>query len=321
MRKAPIVALLILLAFVIDSEVGAEAPYESFPAPDFTRGERGDVGEFSIGMYTHFRRFDALISGSKRVANTRDIHHERWIPALILDYRFTERFAVSVKAHGASIRTNLLDNDLVTRRINNTTIPGDVFVYGIWHPWLEKDPNAPYSFWDRRNLGFVAGPKFDFDREDPQVGVAPGADFRHGPFGAGSNEALAGFVYTGHINDKIWLYHYSQYLIPLDRNVFGMKPGERYESQLLGISYLPNDVVQLFCSVNAGYEWSGSGGRIASAPANTGGTKVFLNPGITADFAHGWGTEISVNYPLYGNLHGIQLEGREDLFFGFYKTF
>lgn len=321
-RRFPWLCAALALAAIAPRQgaARAEAPYEHIPAPDFTRGERGAVHEFSIGVYSHYRRFDVPVSGTKRVVNSSDIHDVRFIPVEIIDYRFSERFAVSIKQHNAVIRTSQLDRDGATRRLSEVAMPGDVFLYGIFHPWLGGSNNHEYSLWDRRNLGFVAGPKIDLGHEDPQLGTSPGADFRHAPFGPGSNEALAGFVYTGHVNDKVWLYHYSQFILPLDRTRSGFRPGARYESQFLGVSWLPNDAVQLFCSANLGYERPGHNGLPGEA-ANSGGTKVFLNPGITADFAHGYGTEIAVNLPVYGNLRGTQLEGHEDLFFGFYKVF
>lgn len=300
----------------------AAAPYEDFPAADFTRGERDKVGERSIGLYTHFRTFDKTYSGDRRVSNASDIDNRIWVPALIATARFSERFAVTIKAHGAVIRTSLLDA-AGQRQVSNLNGFGDVFIYGLWSPWRDKTVgNHQHSFFDLHNLTFAAGPKFDLSYKDPGIGTVAGTEFRQTGAAAGesAHEAVFGSGYTGHLNDRAWLYFYSQVLVPLNNTPWGMRPGERSESQL-GLSWLPNSKVQLFAQTAFTHFARSSGGRFPAIADNSGGDILFLGAGMTMDVWKRFGFELAVNAPIYQRARGAQLVGNEDWFFGIYRTF
>lgn len=312
---------IIVVLMVTPPALGEPPPYENFPAADFTRGEKSAPGEGFIGIFSHYRRFNKIYAGDNQVPNTLDEKHSRFTPTLIGEYRWSERFAASIKVHNAVIRTSTLDGT-GNRHVDNLTAPGDFYVYGIYSPWRNTvHSEREYSFFDRRNLSIVLGGKADIGHEDPQIPGAPGSEFRRTATGLpGVHEAVVGAVYTGHINDRLWAYSYGQYLIPLDETVFGMRPGNRLESQH-GISWLPNEHLQIFGQVGYIHEDQGSGGRFQSLVNKSGGTYWLFSPGLTVDMTNGYGLEFAVQFPIAGSVRGQQLVGGEDYFFGIYKAF
>jgi hypothetical protein len=188
------VRLLPLCAFVMISgpaPAWAEAAYEGFSAPDFTRGERDAVGRAGIGLYTHLRRFNGYQHGSDHAPDPTEIRHERWIPALLADYRFLEQLAVELQMHSAVIRSSLVDGGV--RKEETVTRPGDVYLLSIWHPRLDKAAAGhDHGFFDLHNLGFTFGPKIDIGYHDPDVGRVPGAEFRRSS--NGSHELVFGLI-------------------------------------------------------------------------------------------------------------------------------
>lgn len=297
------------------------APYEGFPAADFTRGERAEPGSGSIGVYSHYRRFDRVYQNDDHLAAAGDPRHSRFTPTMIFERRFSRTLSTAVKWHNAVIRTNVAQPG-GGRTIDDLTALGDVYLYGIWNPWLGDVPEGhEHTFLDLHNLTFAGGFKFDVGAEDPQFGAAPGADFRRTATGnPGTNEIVAAVGYVGHWNESAWLYSYSQYLIPVDETVFGMKPGNRLESQY-GISWIANERTQVFGQIGYIHQERGKGGSIPAAVTNSGLVEVSVTPGLTLDIYKGWGIEAAVTVPLYHKVRGTQLTGREDLFLGIYKPF
>lgn len=325
LKSMPIMTGLLLcswLAFSNSPVAAAAAPYEDFPAADFTRGERETVGERSIGLYTHFRSFDRIYSGDRRVSNISDVSNRIWVPALIANARFSEAFAISIKAHGAVIRTSLLDA-AGRRQVGSLNGMGDIFLYGIWSPWRSgAAQDHSHSFFDLHNFSLVAGPKFDLSYKDPGIGTVAGAEFRQTGAAAGesAHEAVFGAGYTGHLNERAWLYAYGQFLVPVNNTPWGMRPGKRSENQL-GISWLPSRNVQLFIQTAYTHLTRSSGGRFPDISYNSGGNFVFLGTGTTMDVWNRFGFELAINFPIYQKVRGTQLVGNEDYFFGIYRAF
>jgi hypothetical protein len=127
-------------------------------------------------------------------------------------------------------------------------------------------------------------------------------------------------VYAATINDEMWLWFSSIYSHPFEETNYGLRRGDGFANQV-GISWLPNENAQLFCSVDLDYSKKSHGGRVASLAENSGARTLSLAPGFTFDIVHGWGIEGTVHIPVDHHVRGRQLVGDIDYFFGFYKSF
>lgn len=301
--------------FAVSSE---KAPYEDFRAADFTRGERSELKEGSVGIYSHFRRTENIAQGGARADNPSDIHHSRWIPVLIADYRFLNELNLTMFLHAGVANTDYRDTN-GARVKESVGYLGDIVFMATWHPWLRNvHENHTHTFFDLHNLGFVFGPKFDISKQDEIKGDIASAAFRR--TASGSHDINVGLAYTGHLNKSSWLYYYNQQVFPLSNTNFGLRPGVQ-SIHVLGFSWLPNEVGQLFISAGYLYEQRGSGGDFPLIAENSGGDFWFITPGMTFDITHGLGVEFSVTFPIVQNVRGTHPVQSEDYFFGFYYSF
>jgi len=302
-----------------DETSGGWRPYQDFPAADFTRGERPPTGEFSLGAYTHYQRFDNVASPGTNIDGASEIHNTRWVPVLFLDYQATPKWRINFIMHSAVVETDLIEAGTGARRTDSIGGLTDIFLIGVWSPFMNGEPpKEKYHFLDYHNLSFAFGPKFDLSSESDLAGVVPGGVLLR--TGTGAHDFNIGMVYTGDVNDKIWMYYFAQGTFPLSDNNFGFKPGISFSNKI-GASWVPNHVLQLFLEVEFASQARGAGGTIPAAIVNSGGQSLKITPGLTADIGKGWGIELSGAIPVHSWLNGEQPDITLDIFFGFYKAF
>ncbi len=295
------------------------APFEDFPAADFTRGEKAPVGEVSIGVYTHYQRFDNVAPEGESIDGAAEIHDQRWIPVMIVDYQPTAKWKFTSFLHAAVLESDIRVAGSLERETETLGGLSDLILVGLWSPWSKKDYGEhKHHFFDAHNLSFAFGPKFDLSRQSDNAGTQPGGVLLR--TGNGAHEGNVGLVYSAYLNDVAWLYYFAQGSFPFTDNNFGMLPGNRFFNKI-GASWLPHPILQLFLEVNFSLEGKGRGGDLPQVIPNTGGEILSLTQGLTVDIWRGWGMEVSGSFPLKTWLNGNQPKMGLDLFFGFYKVF
>jgi hypothetical protein len=122
--------------------------------------------------------------------------------------------------------------------------------------------------------------------------------------GTGTTDAVIGAYYTRALPAQGWSWFAQPALqVPLDSRA-GYRPGRRFSFDV-GTRYEASDRLSLMLQVNALHRSRDAGTE--AEPADSGGSSVFLSPGVSYALSHDWQAYGFVQLPLYQYVNGVQV--------------
>ena len=215
-----------------------------------------------------------------------------WIASLVLPYTFRSHSTLGTASDGTTPGPGGGEYN------SNTSNLGDVRLFGRFQ-----------GFTETHNLGVLLGLKLPTGSHtltgtstDP---TAPGPvpiDRGLQP-GTGTTDAIIGVYYTAALN-KNWDYFGELlYQVALNQSD-GYRPGTGANLNL-GVRYFGFEILTPQLQLNFRNVQHDTG--VNSDPISTGGTLVYLSPGVIVPIGNGFQAYSFVQVPLYQNLSGVQL--------------
>ena len=182
---------------------------------------------------------------------------------------------------------------------------GDVMVHGTYVVSQSMDPDVPYlAVTTGIKLPTGATNKVNAEGEDAEVTIQPGSASYDavlslsGRYVAGTMKSLGGAYNT----------------VPITASLSARFNGKgkddcRVGNELvgsLGSSLVLDPRVAMQLQVNARYQGHGDMGTTDEFRAYTGGTWVFLTPGVSSEIFASFNFFLFVQIPLYQNVNGVQ---------------
>lgn len=202
---------------------------------------------------------------------------------------------------------------------------GDASLQARWRAWRGESP-AGSSFWLSGGAKFATGAPHEVSRgDDPEEGEVPIQP------GSGSNDILLGATWQSGIMRETGLQGMMGHttIIPLFASVSYRVNGRgthRYqignELQLnAGSEYPLSDRLHLLGQVNVRHREKDSVGDTAENPDLTGGTFVYLSPGLRITLTKSLSTYAYVQLPVVQDVNGTQLTARVNYLVGVQTRF
>jgi hypothetical protein len=180
----------------------------------------------------------------------------------------------------------------------NFTGLGDARIVARYRLGGAEDARPAQSAW-----GLTFGAKLPTGEADVRGGGGAAAERSLQP-GSGTTDAIVGAYYARSLPADGWSWFAQpQWQVPL--NYYrDYRPGRRVMLDL-GMRYQANDALSLMLQMNATHRKRDAGSQ--AEPADSGGTSVFLSPGIGYALSRGWQVYGFVQLPLYQYVNGVQI--------------
>lgn len=270
-------------------------------------GETLRPGRFSVELREDLTEFEHLSPAQIETKAARaggiDLLDRSFLSAVSLSYGVVENFQVGLTlGYYNAVNARDAQFDSATGATEISTLNPD----GVTDLWL----SGKYRFY-RGPLGQFAvfgGVKFPTGRFDVKNSagerVEPSATA-----GSGSYDGLLGLAYSRFLTARITLDASAQYTLRTEADHFRL--GDRIDAGL-AFAYRFNEDIQAFPQVHAFAEANvrslfKSHEDGASDP-NTGGTVLFLTPGLRVFFARNIAFTVSAPLPVAQDLNGEQLK-------------
>lgn len=270
-------------------------------------GETLKPGTFSVEFREDYTEFEHLsqtqIEAKTARAGSFDLLDRSFIHSISLSYGIVENFQVGLSlGYYQAVNAREAEYDSGTGDTETTTFNPD----GLTDLWL----SGKYRFY-RGPLGSFAvfgGVKFPTGKDN----VVNSAGERIEPSataGSGAYDGMAGLAYSRFLTSRVTLDTSFQYTFRTEANSF--KLGDRIDGGLALAYRFTEDVqkfpqVSAFAEANVRYLFKSEDDG-ASDP-NTGGTAVFLTPGVRVLFTRSFAFTLSSPLPVLQNLNGEQLK-------------
>lgn len=262
---------------------------------------------FSLEFREDFTEFENLsqsqIEAKAERAGAIDLLDRSFLSTVALSYGVVDNFHVGLTiGYYKAVNAREGEFDSGTGETEMVTFDPD----GLTDLWL----TGKYRFY-RGPLGQFAvfgGIKFPTGKDDVRnsdgEAVEPSATA-----GSGSYDGMLGMAYSRFLSSRVILDMSAQYTFRTEAN--GFRLGDRLDSGVALAYRFTEDIqrfpqVSAFAEVNIRYLSKSEDGG-ASDP-NTGGTAVFLAPGLRVPFTRNVAFALSVPLPVMQNLNGEQLK-------------
>lgn len=270
-------------------------------------GETLKPGKFSLELredYTEFEHLSqAQIEAKAARAGSFDLLDRSFIHSTSVSYGVVENFQVgltlgyyqAVKARQAEFDPATGDTEIATFNPN-----------GLTDLWL----SGKYRFY-RGPVGSFAlfgGVKFPTGRND----VSNSAGERVEPSataGSGSYDGMLGLAYSRFLTSRLTFDASGQYTLRTEANYFRL--GDRIDGGVAFAYRLTEDIqqfpqVNLFAEANVRHLFQSENGGVRDL--NTGGTALFLTPGVRVGFCRSASFTLSAPVPVLQERNGEQLK-------------
>lgn len=270
-------------------------------------GETLKPGTFSVELREDYTEFEHLsqsqIEAKAAKAGSFDLLDRSFITGISLSYGVVENFQVGLSlGYYQAVKAREAEYDSGTGDTEIATFNPD----GLTDMWL----SGKYRFY-RGPLGSFAafgGVKFPTGKND----VVNSAGERVEPSataGSGSYDGMLGLAYSRFLTSRVTLDTSFQYTLRTEANDFRL--GDRIDGGL-ALAYRFTEDVQkypqfhAFAEANVRYLFKSEDAGVSDP--NTGGTAVFLTPGVRVLFTRNFAFTLSSPLPVYQELNGEQLK-------------
>lgn len=270
-------------------------------------GETLKPGKFSVELRTEYTEFENL-SAEKIEANTAkadgfDLLDRSFVSTIGLSYGVVEDFQVGLSlGYYNAVKAREAEFDSGTGETEILTFDPD----GLTDLWL----TGKYRFY-RGPLGSVAvfgGAKFPTGRFDVKNSererVEPSATA-----GSGSYDGMVGLAYSRFLTSRVTFDASAQYTLRTEADHF--KVGDRIDGGV-AFAYRFIEDIQKFPQVSAFAEANVrhlmKSEEDGARDPNTGGTALFLTPGVRVGFNRNASFTLAAPLPVLQELNGTQLE-------------
>jgi hypothetical protein len=270
-------------------------------------GETLKPGKFAVEFredYTEFEHLSqAQIEAKAATAGSFDLLDRSFIHSLGVSYGVVENLQVGLTlGYYQAVKSREAEFDPATGDTEIATLNPD----GLTDLWL----SGKYRFY-RGPLGSFAafgGLKFPTGRDDVKNSAGESVE-PSATAGSGSYDGMLGVAYSRFLTARVTLDTSFQYTLRTEANNFRL--GDRIDGGL-AIAYRFTEVVQKFPQVSAFAEANvrhlfkseDDGVR----DPNTGGTAVFLTPGVRVGFTRNFSVTLCSPLPVLQELNGEQLK-------------
>lgn len=270
-------------------------------------GETLQPGKFSIELREDFTEFENLsdteIQPKAVRAGAIDLLDRSYLTSVGIYYGVVENFQVGLSmGYYAAENAREAEFDETTGETEILTFDPD----GITDLWL----TAKYRFYrgPMGNLSVLGGAKFPTGKYkvDNSAGerVEPSATA-----GTGSYDGMAGLAYSRFLTKQLTMDAAAAYTVRSEHDDF--KVGDRIDAGFALAYRLVEDITatfqpSLFAELNLRQLFKTEEG--GDPDDNTGGTVLFVTPGVRARFGPHVGFTVAAPIPVYQDLNGEQLE-------------
>lgn len=270
-------------------------------------GETLKPGTFSLEFredYTEFEHLSqAQIEAKAAKAGSFDLLDRSFLQGISLSYGVVENFQVGLSlGYYVAVNTREAEYDSGTGDTEISTLNPN----GLTDLWL----SGKYRFY-RGPLGSFAvfgGVKFPTGKADVLNSngepVEPSATA-----GSGSYDGMLGLAYSRFLTSRVTLDTSFQYTLRTEANNFQL--GDRIDGGVALAYRFTEDIqkfpqVSAFAEANVRYLFKSKDGGVSDP--NTGGTAVFLTPGVRVLFTRNFAFTLSSPLPVLQDLNGEQLK-------------
>lgn len=269
-------------------------------------GETLKPGTFAVELredYTEFQHLSQMqIEAKAANAGSFDLLDRSFLSTVSLSYGVVENFQVGLTlGYYQAVNAREAEFDSGTGDTEIATLNPD----GLTDLWL----SGKYRFY-RGPLGSFAGfggVKFPTGRDDVENSagerVEPSATA-----GSGSYDGMLGLAYSRFLTSRFTFDTSAQYTFRTEANAFRL--GDRVDGGLALAYRFTEDIqkfpqVSAFAEANVRYLFKSEDDGVRDP--NTGGTAVFLTPGVRVSFARNVAFTVSSPLPVLQDLNGEQL--------------
>ena len=270
-------------------------------------GETIKPGKFAVELredYTEFEHLSsAQIAAKAAKAGSFDLLDRSFLSSVSLSYGVVEDFQLGLTlGYYQAVNAAEAEFDAGTGNTEIATLDPD----GLTDLWL----TGKYRFY-RGPIGSMAvfgGVKFPTGRNDVKNSagepVEPSATA-----GSGSYDGMLGLAYSRFLTSRFTLDTSAQYTLRTEAN--GFRLGDRIDGGVAVAYRFTEDIqkypqVSAFAEANVRYLFKSEDD--GAKDPNTGGTALFLTPGVRVGFTKNLSFTLSAPLPVLQDLNGTQLK-------------
>jgi hypothetical protein len=270
-------------------------------------GETLKPGKFSVELRTDYTEFEHLSSAQLATkaaqAGSFDLLDRSFVSTIGVSYGVVENFQLGLTlGYYEAVNARETEFDAGTGDTEILTFDPD----GLTDLWL----TGKYRFYrgPAGSMAVFGGVKFPTGKFDVKNSegerVEPSATA-----GSGSYDGMLGLAYSRFLTSQFTLDTSGQYTIRSEADEF--KLGDRVDAGLALAYRFTEDIqrfpqVSAFGEVNLRYLFKSE--EDGERDPNTGGTVLFLTPGIRVGFTRNFSLTVSSPLPVWQDLNGTQLE-------------
>jgi hypothetical protein len=296
------------MAAVVNAPVGLLAdhgPGTSGGGASTQSGETLKPGKFSIDLRTDYTEFEDLspaqIEAKAARAGGFDLLDRSFLSTVSLSYGIIENLQVGLTL-GYYLAVNAREAEFDGVDTEILTFDPD----GLTDLWL----TGKYRFYrgPAGSLAAIGGVKFPTGKFDVKNSegerVEPSATA-----GSGSYDGMAGAAYSRFLTPRFTVDASSQYTVRTEADDFRL--GDRIDAGV-ALAYRLTQDIQKFPQFGvfgeANYRYLFKSEEDGEKDPNTGGSALFLTPGIRAGFTRNISFTVSAPLPVWQDLNGTQLK-------------
>lgn len=297
-----------LFASLISSNVLADhGPGTSGGGASTVSGETLKPGKFSVEFREDFTEFESLspaqIESKAMKAGSIDLLDRSFLHTISLGYGVVEDFQVGLSlGYYDAVRAREAEFDAATGDVETATFNPD----GLTDLWL----SGKYRFY-RGPIGNIAvfgGVKFPTGRANVVNSAAEDVE-PSATSGSGSYDGMLGIAFSRYLTSRITFDASAQYTLRTEHRDF--KLGDRIDGGIALNYRFTKDIqkfpqISAFTEANVRYLYRSEDGGVSDP--NTGGTVLFLSPGVRFGFNRNVGFTLSAPIPVMQDLNGEQLK-------------
>ncbi len=305
LRQRALIALAVL-AFVIPARAD-HGPGTSGGGSSTQSAETLKPGRFSLELredYTEFRHLSqAEINAKAFNAGEIDVLDRSFIETISVAYGIAENFQASLAiGYYHAVRASSTEYDAGTATFDTATFNPN----GLTDLWL----SGKYRFY-RGPLGSFAvfgGVKFPTGRHE--VTDSNGARLEpSATAGSGSFDGMMGLAFSRFLTSRLTLDVSAQYTLRTEHD--GFKLGDRIDAGVAFAYRFTEDIqkfpqVSAFAEANVRHLFKSEDAGMRDS--NTGGTVLFLTPGVRVSFTKQLSFTLGAPLPVVQHLNGEQLK-------------
>lgn len=307
LSSCPFAVTAVFASFVSLNVLADHGPGTSGGGASTVSGETLKPGKFSIEFREDFTEFESLskdqIENKATNAGSIDLIDRSFLHSISLSYGVIENFQVGLSlGYYDAVRAREAEFDPATGDVETATFNPD----GLTDLWL----SGKYRFYrgPQGNLAVFGGVKFPTGKSSVINSAAEEVE-PSATAGSGSYDGMLGLAYSRYITSRITFDASAQYTLRTEHRDF--KLGDRIDGGVALNYRFTKDIqkypqVSAFTEANIRYLYRSEEGGVADP--NTGGTVLFLSPGVRLGFNRNFSFTLSAPIPVMQDLNGEQLK-------------